>query len=286
MVLIPAAPDPDYGSSVHLDPEVLDLDGFLALAGKLGVAVLYLEATPFTGESPELESDELPDHLARRKGQIGVATVAFPANGLVHFWVQRTPWYREWEHLLAEADGGLYGHGREDDADQLDDEARESLTSEWVQKLLNMPEFRAAKAGARRRVAQLHVPSEVQRQCGWRLIDDACEQAQVMAEQRYDTEIKPRLAELGAELAVTAEWRQVSSAAGRREVAEKFLINHADGYSPPKTVFRDELYGHAKRHATPRHAPLPRCSDQALSTAEAIYAAELRLRPDPGDNVG
>src|SRR5258708_4526951 len=47
LTVIPAVPARDCGPDVIIEPDVLDLPGFLELAGKLCNGVLYVKARPF-----------------------------------------------------------------------------------------------------------------------------------------------------------------------------------------------------------------------------------------------
>ncbi|WP_157640818.1 hypothetical protein [Longispora albida] len=50
-----------------------------------------------------------------------------------------------------------------------------------MERLLADPEFRAAKQGARQRIAKLAVPEEVSRWAGWEVTSQACERAEHLA---------------------------------------------------------------------------------------------------------
>ena len=94
LMIVPAVPEHDYGPEVCLSPDALDLPGFLALAGKLGGGVLYLQAVPFDPGSDDDQPEDPPAQLVGHKGQTGQVSVAFAANGVLHFWEHRTAWYR------------------------------------------------------------------------------------------------------------------------------------------------------------------------------------------------
>jgi len=49
MTVVPAVPERDLGPEAHLYPTVVDIDGFLDLAGTLGGGVLYLDTAPLRG---------------------------------------------------------------------------------------------------------------------------------------------------------------------------------------------------------------------------------------------
>ena len=69
MTIVPAVPGRDSDRAVSLDPGILDLDGFLELARKLGDGALYVRTETF-GLDPETgEPEEVPARLARRKGR-------------------------------------------------------------------------------------------------------------------------------------------------------------------------------------------------------------------------
>ncbi|WP_028189004.1 hypothetical protein [Salinispora pacifica] len=250
MTLVPAAPQRDFGPEVCIDPDRLDLPSFLDLAAKIGGGVLYLDANPF---NPEVESDlgELPEDLARRKGEIGLVRLAFAVNGIVHFWERSTPWHEEAEELKNAASArlprqDLYAHDTDGDQDErLDEETQKRLASELAEKLLANPEFRAAKIGHRQRIGQMAIPEGTHRHVGWEALRVASEQAEDMARSRY-AELVTRLDELTPQLLTDATYQQASSPGARKQAAEQFLIPHGDGFPPPAYV-RDELYARAQK---------------------------------------
>jgi hypothetical protein len=65
-----------------------------------------------------------------------------------------------------------------------------------------------------------------------------------MTRERYD-QLEDRLDELAAELLASPAYQRASSPAARRQAAARFLVPHADGFSPPARI-RDELYARAR----------------------------------------
>ncbi|MEQ4306196.1 hypothetical protein ABNF97_33245 [Plantactinospora sp. B6F1] len=110
-----------------------------------------------------------------------------------------------------------------------------------------MPEFRAAKMGARQRVARFAVPPDTHDWVRWDAIREACDRAEVLAQTQY-APITDRLDDLAAELLTTPAYQQASSPAARKQAAEQFLISQSDGFSPPAHL-RDELYARSQRLA-------------------------------------
>jgi hypothetical protein len=260
MTLVPAVPERDLGSEVNIRPDTLDLHGFLALAAKLGGGVLYSKARRFDPEGDdEDEVDDPPSHLLKRKGEIAQVSVAFAVNGLIHFWEQRAPWYDEWQALAASQSllfSSRRGLDDEEQPERLSDEERARLAGELADKLLAMPEFRAAKpGGARQRFAKLAIPADTDRWVGWDATRDALDRAEQLAQAQY-AQITERLDDLAAELLASPAYQQASSPGARKQAAEQFLIPRADGFSPPAHI-RDEMYARArdlakaaKRHPT------------------------------------
>lgn len=254
LTIVPAVPEHDYGPEVCLGPDALDLPGFLALASRLGGGVLYLGAVPFDPCTGDGQPQDPPAHLIQRKGQIGQVRVAFAANGLVHFWEHETAWHQEWQeltHSRATRQGSDLDD--EDELDRLSDEERALLASELAATILADPRFRSAPRGDRHRLARLAVPKDTHSWAGYEAIREACDRAQEMAEERYD-QLTGRLDELAAELLATPEYNQASSAAARKQAAERFLIPRADGFCPPPLV-RDELYARAQKLAKAAKTP-------------------------------
>jgi hypothetical protein len=60
-----------------------------------------------------------------------------------------------------------------------------------------------------------------------------------MTRERYD-----QLDDLATELLDSPAYQRCSSAAARKQAAGRFLIPHADGFSPPPLI-RDELHTRA-----------------------------------------
>ncbi|HET9970340.1 MAG TPA: hypothetical protein VFQ68_19055 [Streptosporangiaceae bacterium] len=243
LVVVPDVPGHNCGPEVCLGPVELDLPGFLALAARLRGGALYLYAPLFDPDSDPDAPDSPPARLTSRKGQTGQVSVAFAANGVMHFWEDCTDWYLEWEGLAdAEADtAGPGGQGR------LGEEERARVAGELAETFLADPQFRAASRGDRQRMARMALPPGTDQWAGWDAVRDACDRAQQMAEAAYG-QLEHRLDDLAAELVASPAWQQASSAAARRQAAGRFLIPHADGFSPPSLI-RDELYARAQRLA-------------------------------------
>lgn len=246
LTVVPAVPERDLGPEVHLYPAVVDLAGFLDLAGTLGGGVLYLDTAPFDPDEGEVE--EPPAELLARRGQLGQVTVAFAVNGLTHFWRQRAPWYQQWEDLAATPRIRAFLSDREPDEDRPTEEERARLAGELIAILLADPQFRAAKpGGARQRYAKFAIPVDTYRWVVWDATRGACDQADELSRVQYEG-ISGRLDQLAVDLLATPEYQQASSPGARKQVAAQFLIPHADGFAPPSHV-RDELYARAQRLA-------------------------------------
>jgi len=250
LTLIPAVPD-DCGPQVLLDQDDLLLPDFLEMAAKLGGGVLYLHSKTFepggTEGSGDDEPDVVPPHLTRHVGQIGEVTVAFAANGVVHFWEHRASWY-EGEGYRAE-DHREQSDGRDQD-DELSEEDRQRLAAELADTILANPAFRDAKPVDRGRIAELAVPPGTNRRVGWDAMRRARDQAEEICRAQYD-QITARFDDLAAELLASEAYREAASSGARKQAAERFLIPNADGWMPP-AVIRDELYARAQRLAKTR----------------------------------
>jgi hypothetical protein len=241
LTIVPAVPEQGYGPMVCLGSSDLSLLGFLELAANLGGGVLYLRAMPFDPAA----ADDLPAHLAGRKGQTGEVSVAFAANGVVHFWDQAAAWFLEWEELTEGASPRPgFGLDRVDEAGRLSDEERARLVGELVDAVLADPQFRAASHGKRQRIARQAVPEGPDQWAAWEVAREACERAQEMTEDIYG-QLEGRLDELAAGLLASPGWQQASSPPARRQAAGRFLIPLADGFAPPSSV-REELYARAR----------------------------------------
>jgi len=168
LTIVPAVPEHDCGPEVCLGPDVLDLPGFLALAGKLGRGVLYLRAVPFDPGSGDGPPEDPPEHLTKRTGQTSQVSVAFVVNGLVHFWEHQAPWYQEWQELT-DRQTLRRGHGLddEDEPERLTAEERARLASEPAGTILADPRFRAAPRGDRQRLARLAIPKDTDSWVGY-----------------------------------------------------------------------------------------------------------------------
>ena len=246
LTIVPAVPEHDCGPEVCLGPDALDLPGFLALAGKLGASALYLLTVPFDPGNNDDQPEDPPEDLIRHKGQTGEVSVAFTAGGLVHFWEHSAAWYQEWQEL-ADSATSLNGHGLDDpdQAERLSEEERARLAGELADTMLADPQFRAAPRGDRQRLARLAIPQGTDIWAAHDAISQACDRAHEMTQAIYG-QIQDRLDGLAAELLASPAYQQASSPAARKQAAERFLIPHADGFSPPPLV-RDELYARARR---------------------------------------
>lgn len=242
MTVVPAVPEHDCGPEVCLGPDELDLPEFLTLAARLGGGVIYQRSVQFDPDSDPDQPDDPPARLTARKGQPCQISVAFAANGVVHFWEDCAAWYREWEELAAV---GSYepGEGQDTRPSEAD---RTRLVGELVDAVLADQQFRAAAThGKRQRIARQSVPKDAEQWgAGWEVAREACERAQEMTEAIYG-QLEDRLDELAAGLLATPAWQQASSPPARRQAAGRFLIALADGFAPPSSV-REELYARAR----------------------------------------
>jgi hypothetical protein len=244
LAVIPAVPEHECGPEVCLGPEELDLPGFLDLAGRLGGGVLYLRAVPFDPGSDDDQPENPPEHLISRKGQAGQVSVAFAANGVVHFWEQFAAWYLEWRQLADSAPLRAPDTDGEDEAWRLGEEERARQATELADTILADPEFRAGSRGDRQRAARKAISRDTGDGVFWAAFREAVQQADQMTRERYD-QLEDRLDDLAAELLASPAYQRASSAAARRQAAGRFLVPHADGFSPPPQV-RDELYARAQ----------------------------------------
>jgi hypothetical protein len=245
LTLVPAVPQHDCGPEVCLGPDAVDLTGFLAIARKIGGGVLYLQAVPFDpGADEDAQVDDAVAHLLSRKGETGEITVAFAANGIVHFWEHSAAWYLEWQGLTDPEDEA------EGQDDRLSGDERARVAGELADVILADARFRTAQPGHRPRIAQLAIPPGTDQWAGYDGARLACDRAEEMAQQQYgpDGRIRARLGELAAEFLASEEYRAVSSAAARKEATVTFLASRADGFRPPP-VIRDELYARAQELA-------------------------------------
>lgn len=247
LMIVPAAPEHELGSEVCLGPEALDLPEFLTLAGRLGGGVLYLRAAPFAPGPGDNQPEDLPRHLVQYKGQIGEVSVAFAANGLVHFWEHQAAWHQEWQELADRQDSHRVSGLDDEDEERLSAEERSRLADELAATIMADPRFRAAPRGDRQRLARLAIPKDTDSWASYDAVRKACDQAQELAQAQYD-QITSQLDDLAAELLATPEYQQASSAAARKQAAERFLIPRADGFCPPPLV-REELYARAQKLA-------------------------------------
>jgi len=248
LTIVPAVPEHDCGPEVSLGPAELGLPGFLELAGKLGGGVLYLLAASFDPDAVDGgQQDEPPAHLIARKGQIGQVSVAFAANGLVHFWEHRTAWYLEWEEL---ADGIMTGAGRyeADGTERLGEEEQARLAGELADAIVADPEFRAARATDRWNLSGKVIPAGTDSSVGWDARRQACTRASQLARERYE-QLEDQIDDLAAELLASPAYQQASSAAARKKAAARFLVPRADGLSAPNSDVPDELHARAQKLA-------------------------------------
>lgn len=242
MAVIPAIPGIESGPAVVLDPRALDLTEFLGLARRLGGGALYVRAEvvgtdPDTGEP----DDDLPEELARRKGQTCDVAVAFASgHGVIHVWLDTAPWWREW--LDSQEIVDIDDSGRE-----ARQEERERAERELADVIVADGEYRASGPGARRRRGQLLIPAGTDRFIGFGAADLARRRAEELSEEAY-APVRDRLEALAAEFLASPGWREAASAAARKKAAEPFLASRADGWCPPSFI-RDELYAQAQRLA-------------------------------------
>jgi hypothetical protein len=242
MTIVPAIPGRNPDRTVSLDPGILDLHRFLELARELGDGALYLRTETF-GLDPETgEPEDVPAHLARRKGQVCELSAAFASagHGLLHFWVQAEPWYEE---FLDSQDTELLRDA--DEERRISDEERDRLAAEVAGVILADPQFRASSPGIRRRRAQMLIPEGTDRHVGWDAAERARERAEELSDEAYRT-AQGQLDDLATEFLASPGWQQAASAGARKKAAEQFLISKADGFFPPPFV-RDELYAKAQR---------------------------------------
>lgn len=250
LTVVPAVPQHDYGPEVCLGVDVLGLTGFLTLARQLGGGVLYLEAAPFEPDSTRESHEDPPAHLLKYKGRIGQVSVAFAANSVVHFWEHRTAWYREW-HDLAVDPASRPGGEEDDEAWQRSQEEVERLAGELADAIVADPGFRSAQRNRRQDVARQVIPKGTESSVAWHAVHQAMAQVDRMALERYE-QLDDRLDELATELLASPEYQRASSPGGRKQVAERFLVPHGDGFRPPPRV-RDELYARAQQLARQRN---------------------------------
>ncbi|SCL36300.1 hypothetical protein GA0070624_5515 [Micromonospora rhizosphaerae] len=243
MVVVPAVPTHDLGPEVQLEPDVLDLPGFLNVAHQLGARALYVQTETFNPDPDEVTDP--PARLLKHRGKPCTIEVAFVASGVVHFWEHTASWYTEWENLI-ESQASLVD--ADDEPRWLSEDDRERLAAPAVGALLAMPEFRAAKpGGARQRFAKSHLPADLHERVHWDAVRTACDRAEELTQQRY-AEVDERYDELAAQLLKDPAYQRAGSVGVRKQAAEHFLTAWADGFVPPSVV-RDELYARAQRLA-------------------------------------
>ncbi|PPA60411.1 hypothetical protein [Micromonospora chalcea] len=243
MTVVPAVPARDIGPEVCLEPDVLDLPGFLTVAHQLSARALYLQSETFQPDSDEVSDP--PARLLKHRGKPCRIEVAFVAGGVVHLWEHTAAWYTEWEGLARSqpSDDAL-----DDEPRWLSDGDRERLTAPAVEALLAMPQFRAAKpGGARQRFARSHLPADLDERVHWDATRAACDRADELTQLQY-ADIDERYDELAAQLLTDQIYQRAGSVGARKQAAEHFLIAWADGLVPPSLI-RDELYARSQRLA-------------------------------------
>jgi hypothetical protein len=146
------------------------------------------------GDQPE----DPPARLLSHKGQAGRISVAFAANGLVHFWEHHTAWFAEWEEL-ADLTVTRPGTGEDDGTEALSPEERAQLVTELADAILADPQFRCAPRGDKLRTAQRLTPEGASKWVGWDAAREACERVNDMTQERYD-QLEDQLDDLAAEL--------------------------------------------------------------------------------------
>jgi hypothetical protein len=210
--------------------------------------VLYLRAASLDPAAAGLPPGDLPAHLAGHEGQTGQVSVAFAANGVVHFWEHETDWFAEWEDL-ADGMSSRQGSGAEraGGAGRPGEGHRARLAAELAGALLADPQFRAAPRVVRQRMARQAGPEGTDKWAAWEAGREACDRADKMAQSVYG-QFEGRLDDLVAELLASPGWQQASSPAARKQAAERFIIPHADGFRPPPLVC-EELYARARQLA-------------------------------------
>lgn len=243
MTVVPAVPASGIGLEVFLEPDVLDLPGFLSLAHQLGARALYLQSETFDPDPDEV--NDPPGRLLEHRGKPCRIEVAFVAGGVVHFWEQTASWYTEWEGLTDSQDAT---DDPDDDPRWLSEAERERLAAPAVESLLAMPEFRAAKpGGARQRFAKSHLPADLDERVRWDATRAACERADELTQQRY-ADVNDQYEELARQLLTDPAYQRAGSVGARKQAAEHFLTTWADGLVPASLI-RDELYAQTQRLA-------------------------------------
>lgn len=254
MTIVPAIPSDAPGQRVSFHSwGLLDLSGFLELAGKLGDGAIYLQAETF-GLDPETgEPDNIPPEMEDYKGQICQLDVAFASagHGLLHFWDQTEVWYQEWLNTLDEDEDSPGNANAYDDRIRQDEEKRDQQAEEIAEAILADPVYRSSSPQDRRRRGQLLfpglLPEGTDRWVGWTAAQRALERAKDLTEQAY-APVRARIGDLAAEFLASPGWQEAASASLRKKAAEEFLIPLGDGFFPP-TVVRDELYAQAQKIA-------------------------------------
>lgn len=255
LTVVPVVPDHDVGPEVVIEPSILDLPGFLALAAKLGGGALYLQTFPFDPDDEDDASDDedpLPADVLKRKGQVCRVSVAFAANGLVHFWESDAAWHQQWvAHRFATRVPTQRERG---EPERPSDEERARLAGEFVEKILADPDFRALKTrGERLRYAKSVIPADMHDWVRWDATTAASDRWEELAAAQY-MDLEKRYDELVAALLADPDYQRAGSPAGRKQVIGQFLIPRADGFASPARV-RDELYARAQTLAKTTRRP-------------------------------
>lgn len=110
-----------------------------------------------------------------------------------------------------------------------------------------MPQFRAARFVARQRFAQSHLPADLHDRVRWTAVRTACDQAEILTQQRY-ADVDDRYDDLAAQLLKEPAYQRAGSVGARKQLAERFLTTWADGFVPSALV-RDELYARSRQAA-------------------------------------
>lgn len=241
MTFIPAAPEHDLGPEVRIGPTAMDLDGFLALAQQHGGNLLYGELERFSAEQEGADTAVSPD-LAIREGQPVRVTAAFVANGVIHFWEELAPWYKQLQDT-APTPGLTPWRRPESNEPEVDDEEQAKKRAEHADHLLTLPEFRAARGrGAKSRYARsVELDGST---LDWYAIDDALDRADQLV-AAHEARLRNELDTLAGQLITHRGFLEAQSAGGRKQVAGEFLQTCADGFYVAPWL-RDELHHKAQ----------------------------------------
>ncbi|MEU4235737.1 hypothetical protein [Actinoplanes sp. NPDC026619] len=249
IALVPAVPVWEGVPEVRLS---LDMEWveFLELGRQMGVRALYLDPEKF---DPEEEQVTDPVLLAY-EGRVCRLEAVFVAGGVVHAWDSYAEWYEERERsekslnensLPTEEGLPSFFGGRA--TPRLSDEERRAKVEELVAELLVMPEYRSARRTQRYRVAEAHIPSDLDNRTRWDAIYGAADKADEVARERY-ARLSKQYEDLARRLLQDPAYRAAASAGARKQAAERFLTDWAGGFVP-NSMARDELYAQAQRLA-------------------------------------